>query len=162
MRRLVPGYQGQLIRTILKSTSRLFKTRNHVRSRLDKDIYIFFPLSVTRPPPQPSYRRLSYVVFVVGTTGDFIRGVQNVVSLFQAFRSWGTQAVLHYLNAWTAKTLSASHKKRQSPSFIAYGKGGRRERKIKCPILSLAPHCLFRSAAADSSLLKNSRSVLPL
>ena len=50
MRSLVPGYQGQLIRTILKSSSRLFKTRNHVRSRLDKDILFVYPLSFTSPP----------------------------------------------------------------------------------------------------------------
>ena len=50
----------------------LFKTRNKVRGRLNWDISFF--LSALIPPPP--YGRLSYVVFVVGTTEGYIRRVQ--------------------------------------------------------------------------------------
>ena len=50
----------------------LFKTRNKVRGRLNWDISFF--LSALIPPPPSG--RLSYVVFVVGSTESYIRRVQ--------------------------------------------------------------------------------------
>ena len=76
-------------------------------------------------PPTPPYRRLSYVVFVFGTIEDCIRGVQNVVSLFQAFTSWGTRLTLLSEGRELAKLLSAAYKKRHRPAFyILLGVGG--------------------------------------
>ena len=66
--------------------------------------FFFYPHSLS--PPNPNWR-LYYVVFVVGA----IYLVQNVLSLFP---------ILHYLNTWNAKMLSASYRKRQRPPFIAY------------------------------------------
>ena len=90
---LVTGYHGQLTRTILESSSKrrvvcLKQETTFVRF-VAGWIRTFHFLSAL-PTPIP-YRRLSYVVFVVGTIGDCIRGVQSVVSLFQAFRSWRTR-----------------------------------------------------------------------
>ena len=83
-------YHGQLIRTILESSSKRRvvcpkqETNDVLRSRLVRTFHFLFPL----PPPTP-YRRLSYVVFVVGITEDCIRGVQNVVSLIARWREGG-------------------------------------------------------------------------
>ena len=57
---------------------------------------------------------MSYVVFVVGAIQDSI-GPKCLYSPFP---------VLHYPNAWNAKMLSASYKKRRKLSFTAWWGGG--------------------------------------
>ena len=61
---------------------------------MDWEMYFFFIDTPSNPPPpaSTSYGRLSYVVIIVGTIEDCIRGVQNVGVL----------------------------KKRQSPPYIVY------------------------------------------
>ena len=98
---------GQLIviRTILQNSSQHWGVCDQTMYKFSWIMtFFFYPHSL--PPPNPNWR-LYYVVFVVGA----IYLVQNVLSLFP---------ILHYLNTWNAKMLSASYRKRQRPPFIAY------------------------------------------
>ena len=56
-----------------------------------------FALPSPNPPPLP-YRRLSYVVFVVGTIEDCIRGSKMLLA-YSRRSDRGEHAVLHYPNA---------------------------------------------------------------
>ena len=53
------------------------KQGNNVRSGLKLGHLIFFIRTSPPLPPPPHYGRPSYVVFVVGTIEECIRGVQN-------------------------------------------------------------------------------------
>ena len=85
-------------------------------------------------PPSP-YRRLSYVVFVVGTIEDGIRGVQNVVA--NSMRSHrGEHTLLPYPKV--GNRLNCCHqliKKDRGRILYLIGGGGRGAEKIECPIL---------------------------
>ena len=99
---------GQLIviRTILQNSSQHWGVCDQTMYKFSWIMTFFFFYPHSLPPPNPNWR-LYYVVFVVGA----IYLVQNVLSLFP---------ILHYLNTWNAKMLSASYRKRQRPPFIAY------------------------------------------
>ena len=153
MKNLLLFCHGQLIKTISESSSRLFRTESNVRNPFATCCRRFAARSLFRssfhPPP---YRKLSYVVFVVGTIEDCIRGVQNVVSLFYPFRSW-QHALLHFPRLNCCRWLI---KKDRGRSLLLIGGGGRGggwkklsvQFYFQLPVSSPTPHFLFRSAAA--------------
>ena len=137
-------YHGQLIRNILESLSKhrvvcLEQETTYVApSRLLVGALqlVQFAVSFALPSPPSPYRRLSWVVFVVGTVEDCILGVQTVVSLFQAFRWWGTRRTSPESRE-QAKLLAAYKKDRGLFFYCLFG--GRGRNKIECPILFWAP-----------------------
>ena len=114
-----------------------------------------FALPSPTPPPPPPYRRLSYVVFVVGTIEDCIRGVQNFVSLFKAFRSWGTRRT-----PLSERRLAAYKKKKKKKRgrflLLIWGAGVSEKLNVQFsfqpPNPPPPPHFLFRSATAGKSI----------
>ena len=135
-------YHGQLIRTILEILS-----KRRVACLEQETTYVAasqLALSFALPSPTSPYRRLSWVVFVVGTVEDCILGVQTVVSLFQAFRWWGTRRTSPE-SPEQAKLLAA-YKKDRGLFFIAYlGEGVRT--KLNVQFYFERPHFLFLSTA---------------
>ena len=93
--------------------------------------FIFYPHSLAALPPPP-YRRLSYVVFVVGTNiEDYIRGAQNVAGVL----------------------------KKEKECLLLLIEGGRRgavnlnvQFYFQPPSPTPTPHFLFRSAAAATKV----------
>ena len=90
---------------------RLTKHRQVVAGELQPFTFSWGGGAQKHPPPTPYGRLSCYVVFVLGTIEDCIRGVQNVDGVF---------------------------KKGQRPPFIAIGRGDGTE-KMDCPILVSPP-----------------------
>ena len=114
---------------IFKRRVCLEQETTYVRSRFATRSLFRSPFA--QPPPPPLQKAI-LCSFCCRHHWRLHPRVQNVVSLFKAFRSWGTRRTT------LSERRLAAYKKRQRPFFIAY-LGGGGVGKIECPIFFSAP-----------------------